>query len=399
MAAAERNMKPEQFDVVVLGVGGMGAAALCHLAKRGCRAIGIEQHEIAHGFGSSHGISRVIRKVYFEDPRYVPLLERSYQLWRQLEVDVGAPLLHVTGCLNLGTRDHELMVAVLENARLHRLPHEVLEASAIRSRFPAFHVNDDVIGVYEDDAGILAVEPCTQAHVTMARRHGAVVREHTEVKDVEMGARVRVTTSHGVIEASSIVFACGPWSPTSPFMSRIAHRLVATRQVQTWFPSSLPHFSKGRFPVFIHFFEGRSAKRGGVVEGRNFYGMPPFGGAGVKIARHGGGVATTPDSVERTPTAADEEEVRSYLRSALPELDGPTSAMEVCMYTMTPDEHFLVGHVPGHSNAVVLGGFSGHGYKMATVMGEIAADLVVDGRTRHEIAFFDPARFGGDANG
>ena len=386
-------MKPETFDVVVLGVGGMGAAALAHLAQRGCRVLGIDQHEIGHGFGSSHGISRVIRKVYFEDPRYVPLLERSYELWRQLEVDVDARLLHITGCLNLGTRDHVLMGTVLHNARLHALPHEVLKAQAVRERFPAFHINDDVIGVYEADAGILPVEQCTKAHVTIASRFGAEVREHTEVKDVELGARVRITTHEGVIDAAAVVFACGPWSPTLPFMKTIAHRLVATRQVQTWFPSSLPHFGWGQFPVFIHFFDGTSARRGGVVQGRNFYGMPPFGGAGVKIARHGGGVATTPDSVQRTPMPADEEEVRSYVRQALPELDGPTAAMEVCMYTMTPDEHFVVGHVPNHQNAVVLGGFSGHGYKMATVMGEIAADLVVDGRTRHDIGFFDPNRF------
>lgn len=394
----------ETCDVVVVGLGGMGAAALAHLARvrPRLRVVGVEQHEIPHAFGSSHGSSRVIRTAYFEDPRYVPLLYRSYELWRELERDSGAQLYTQTGCLNLGPRAHPLMRSLLECVRVHALPHDLLDAAALRKRFPAFSVDDEVIGLHEEDAGILQPEKCTAAHVEVAVRNGARVLVHERVLRLDVtatatatGKAIDVVTDKRTLSCAHVVLSIGPWLPSVPGaalyspLASLMSRMTAQRQVQLWFAPPNETFAFGAFPVFIHFgrYEGDGA----------YYGMPPHGGNGVKVCRHGGGVPTTPDVVDRSTTAADIDDVRAFLRRTLPALgDEPVTRSEVCMYTMTPDAHFVVGRPPidpiDDAPIVVLGGFSGHGYKMASAIGEIACELVTSGRSQQDISIFDPAR-------
>lgn len=372
------------FDVLVLGVGGMGAAALAHLAGRGSKAIGIEQDDVPSLRGSSVGQTRIIRKAYYEDERYVPLLHRAYELWRELD-----PTLYVrTGCLNLGPPDHPDVHGVLESARLHRLPHERFDADELKRRFPGFAPADGDIGVYEEDAGYLRVEACTDAHAKLARKRGAELRTRAKVVSISLvdpGVRATLATGEE-IAAKKLVITAGAWL-ASPMLASLAAdlpRLNVTRQVQLWFQPKDETIARApRMPAFIHF-----------VPGKAYYGLPLIDGApGIKVCRHHGGEAADADSLDRQLRPADEADVRSYIAAHLPNAAGPLTHAQPCMYTSTPDCHFVVGTHPRHANVVVLGGFSGHGYKMASVMGEIAAELVVDGRTKLDIALFDPTRF------
>lgn len=371
------------LDAVVIGVGGVGSAALMHLARRGLRVAGFEQHataeDAAHELGSSHGGTRVIRKAYGEGGAYVPLLERAYELWRELERDSGAPLLHLVGCLNIGPPAHEFIRGVIASAREHRLPHEVLSATELHARFPLFVPGRDDVAVFEQDAGLLAVEACTRAHVRLALQAGAALRRE-RVLTVQLGRdEVTVTTAQGSLTAARVVVAAGPWWHTQPWLQELGSKLVVRRQVQCWFPEPA---QPRAMPCFIHLVDAT----------RSFYGLPAFGGLGPKVCQHKGGAVTTADAVERATSDADSDPVRDYLRAHLPELDAPPQRRKTCLYTMTPDEHFLVGALPGKP-VVVLGGFSGHGFKFASVLGEIAADFVQGRASAFDLRVFDPLRF------
>lgn len=374
-----------KFDVLVLGVGGMGAAALAHLAAQGAQAIGIEQDEVPSRRGSSVGHTRIIRKAYYEDERYVPLLHRSYDLWRELEAAMGETLYVRTGCLNLGPEGHADIAGVMASVRAHDLPHERLDAAAVRTRFPAFDPSPEHVGVFEEDAGYLRVEACTEAHARLAVKRGAELRTRTKIEHVTINAgEVRATLAGGEhVEARTLVLGAGPWLPQLGLAAALPPLLV-TRQMQLWFRPQDEDLARApKMPAFIHFTD-----RG------NYYGLPVAndGAAGIKVCRHHGGEPTSPESLDRTLRPDDEADVRGYIDRHLRNAGGPLVHAQACMYTTTPDAHFVVGLHPTHSNVVVLGGFSGHGYKMAPVMGEIAAQLATSGKTAHDISLFDPRR-------
>ncbi len=377
-------MAGQTYDTIVLGVGGMGSAVCYHLARRGQRVVGIERHDIPHEFGSSHGSSRVIRKAYFEDPRYVPLLHRAYALWRELELESGESLLTLCGGLNMGPPGHACIVGVLDSVARHRLPHEVLSEHEIRSRFPAFRPAAGDIGVFETDAGFLVPERCVSAHVRLAVRHGAQILTSCTSRAVERSsAGWSVHTDQGAFTAERLVLTLGPWLAQHELQLGPRSPLQVERQVQLWFePRNAALHAIGRMPVFIHFGEAGS-----------FYGIPASPGGGVKVCRHHGGATVTPDDVDRRVSERDEADVRAYLRRHLPGADGPLVAGKVCLYTNTPDGHFVIGTRPDDVSVIVAGGFSGHGFKFASVVGEIVADLAIAGRTAHDIEMFSPARF------
>jgi sarcosine oxidase len=380
------------YDVLVVGVGGMGAAALAHLAApaRGLAVVGVEQDEVPSARGSSAGETRVIRKAYAEDPRYVPLLVRAYDLWRELEARSGERLFERVGCLNLGPAEHAAIRGVVESVARHGLPHEVLDADGVRARFAVVPRAGDV-GVFEEDAGFLRVFACTQAHARWAVASGAELRTGVRVTELDVHASgVTARLDDGTtIDAGHAVVSAGPWLASAPALRGVARalRLAVERQVQLWFDPAAPEAVRPpRLPAFIHF-----------VEGGAYYGIPPddaHPSPAVKVCRHHGGETTTADAVDRALRPADEADVRAYVRAHLPAADGPLVRSHVCMYTNTPDEHFVVGALPDAPHVVVLGGFSGHGYKMASVVGEIAADLVVSGRSAFDLGMFSPARFG-----
>lgn len=375
------------FDAVVLGLGGMGSAAAAQLAARGARVLGLERYGALHNLGSSHGASRIIRQAYLEHPNYVPLVLRSYELWRRLERDSEEELLHITGGLFIGAWNSDAVRGSLHSASLHGLPVEVLTPAETLRRFPAFHLGQDEAAVYEANAGFVRPERAIAANLALATRYGAELHFNEPVlrwEGTSTGA-VRVTTADGAYEAAKLVLAPGAWAPDIFSGSELP--LVVRRHVMAWFdpPGGLDLLLPGRFPIY--FWQSAAD--------RIFYGFPAIDGpcGGAKVAIHTEGDLCTPASINRTITAQDEQELRELIASRIPALNGRLLTASTCMYTLTPDEHFVVGLHPDHSNVVLACGFSGHGFKFAAVVGEVVADLVLEGETLHSIEFLSPGRF------
>ena len=375
------------YDVIVLGLGAMGSAAALHLAERGKRVLGIEQFAAAHDLGSSHGGSRMIRQAYFESPDYIPLVLRAYELWRKLEKDTGTRLLHITGGLNIGSRDGELVRRTIAAAAKHAIPFEVLEGSAIGRRFPVFVPQLGDAAVYETNAGYLFPEECIRAHIALASRAGAELRfEETVLSWSTSGDGVDVRTSSGTYRAGHLVITAGPWA------NQALHGyfpLRVTRQVMAWIQptTGVTPFLPQNFPVFL------CEDPDGGYPG---YGFPAMDGpaGGIKAAIHGSDVVCTPESVDRGIHESDVRKIIEKLKVRMPALDGEVVRAKTCMYTMSPDEHFVIGTHPEFSSCTVACGFSGHGFKFASIVGEILADLATKGSTAHPIELFSPRRFG-----
>jgi sarcosine oxidase len=371
-------------DVVVLGLGGMGSAAAAHLARRGAKVVGVEQFTPAHDRGSSHGDSRVIRQAYFEDPSYVPLLRHAYDLWNDLERD-DPGIFRLTGGLMLGRPDADVVAGSLASAREHDLPHEVLDAAEIRRRFPNFNPYDDEIGLYEATSGYVRPERTVREHVRRAVAAGADLRFEERALAWEADdSGVRVSTTSGSIEAERLVLAPGSWAPR--LLADLDVPMRVTRQVVYWFrPGGDPaSYEPGRQPIFIW-------NRPGLHP----YGFPCLDGpeVGAKVGLHHHGGEVDPDHLDREVAQAEVDHISGVMRELLPSLAGTFVRAVVCMYTTTPDEHFLIGLHPAHPNVAVAAGFSGHGFKFVPVVGEVLADLVVEGATHHPIGLFDPTRF------
>ena len=370
----------ERYDVVVVGVGGMGSAALYHLARRGKRVLGLERFDLLHEHGSSHGLTRIIRLAYFEHPDYVPLLRRAYELWRELQAEAGEQLLHVTGIVEGGER---ILDGVLRSCAEHDLEHEVLTGAEVARRFPAYHLPAELDVVFQPDGGLVVPERCIVAHVQGALARGAVLRARERVLEwAETGTGVRIRTDRGEVEAEKVVFTAGAWSQD---VARLPTGLVhGVRQSLAWLQPGRPEiFEPDRMPVFNL-----------ALDGEHFYGFPAHGIPGFKLGRYDHfGAGGDPDTIDREPTLADEAPLRAFAERYFPDGAGPTVALKTCLFEPSPDEHFLVDRHPEARSVVVGAGFSGHGYKFCSVVGEILADLAIDGATRHDIGLFRFDRF------
>ncbi|MCL6551921.1 MAG: N-methyl-L-tryptophan oxidase [Firmicutes bacterium] len=371
------------YDAIVVGVGGMGSAAVYHLARRGVRVLGLEQFDIPHDRGSSHGVTRIIRLAYFEDPAYVPLLRRAYALWHDLQHRWGEPLLYITGAIDAGLPGSVTVEGSLRSCAVHHLPHEVLDAAALARRYPGYRLAPEMVAVYQPDGGFVLSERAIVAHVMLAQAMGAEVHARERVLGWEPdGSQVVVRTDRAVYRARRLVVTAGPWA--GRLVPRLAALAVPERQVLLWAQPRRPDlFRLGAFPVFnLEAPEGR------------FYGFPIFGTPGVKIGKyHHRHEAVDPDAVSREVTPEDEAVVREGLRRYFPEADGPTMAMKTCLFTNSPDEHFIVDRLPEAPQVCVAAGFSGHGYKFCSVMGEILADLALDGASAFDLRLFRATRF------
>jgi sarcosine oxidase len=370
----------ERYDVVVVGVGGMGSAALYHLARRGRRVLGIERFEIPNELGSSHGLTRIIRQAYFEHPSYVPLVRRAYALWRELEVEAGERLLWITGAVEGGPRIFE---GAVRSSVEHGLEFEELDGAEVGRRFPAFRLPPDLRVVYQRDGGFLLPERCILAHIAGARARGAEVRTGERVLEWTAGENgIRVRTDRSQVEADRLVVAAGAYSQD---VARLAPGMVvAQRQVLGWLEPLRPeHFAAERFPVFnLALDEG------------HVYGFPIHGVPGFKIGFYDhDGVKGDPDEIPRELTPEDEPPLRRFAERYFPDGAGPALDLKACLFELSPDEHFLVDRHPETELAVVAAGFSGHGFKFCSVMGEILADLALDGETLHDIGFLRLDRF------
>jgi sarcosine oxidase len=379
-------------DAIVIGLGGMGSAAAYQLARRGQRVLGLERHTPGHAQGSSHGKSRVIRQAYFEDPAYVPLLLRAYELWREIEQETGKELLLITGGLMIGPSESGVFTGSLRSAREYGLYHEVLDAADLRRRFPQFTPGDDIVALYERQAGVVRPEEGVLAHLQGAEMHGAELHFQEPAERWEAspsGDGVRVTTAQGSYEAARLVIAPGPWA--YDLFRELNLPLEVERQVLYWFQPTegIAPFAPDRFPIYIWELE----------DGATIYGFPaidgPTGGAKVAFFRMPDTFQQicTPDTIERTVHADEIALMREAIATRIPTLNGQFLEAATCMYTNTPDEHFVVGLHPRHPQVVIASPCSGHGYKFASVMGEVLADLATNGTTRHPIALFAPDRF------
>ena len=371
-------------DVIVLGLGGMGSAAAYHLARRGRRVLGLEQFDPVHDRGSSHGETRMIRECYSEHPSYVPLVQRAYENWRQLERDSGLEgILTITGGLYVGAPDSEIIAGARRSATEHGLRHEILDADEIRRRYPELRPDAADVGFFDFNTGFLRCETAVKAHLDGAARHGAELRFRERIVEWSADERsVRVRTERGRYEAGHLIVAAGAWGPATARLPTVSLR--PERRVLYWVQpgGGVDPFRLGRFPCFTWDLEGNDF----------LYGFPSVDGTTVKVAFMHAGGPCDPDTVDRTVSPEEMERIRAALRRHMPAMDGPVATAKTCMYTLTPDQHFVIGLHPEYSRVTLTLGFSGHGFKFASVVGEIAADLAEHGATRHPIALFDPRR-------
>ena len=377
-------------DVIVIGLGGMGSAAAYRLAQRGLRVLGLERHTPVHDRGSSHGGSRITRQAYFEDPAYVPLLLRAAELWPQVEADSRRTIAVRTGGVMVGRADSQTVAGSLRSAQEWDLPHELLDAADIRRRFPTMTPAPDEVALYEQGAGLVIPEQSVAAHLALASDSGAELHFGEPVTSWQApdGGGVRVRTAAGTYTAGQLVICPGAWAPE--LLADLGAPFGIERQVQYWFAPAgdAARFRAERHPIYIW-------EAGG---GRQFYGFPSFpdpsGGpaGGVKVAFFRGGQPCTPDSIDRQVRSEEIEAMRAFVAPRIPDLPATFLAAVTCMYTNTPDEHFVIARHPAHEQVIVACGFSGHGFKFVPVVGEILADLAADGGTSHPIALFDPRR-------
>lgn len=363
------------YDVVVAGLGGFGSAAAAHLAARGARTLGLDPRPGAHAEGSSHGETRIVRQVYFEGAAYVPLLRRTYELWAELSGEDGEPLLRTTGGLFLGRPDTRVFRGSLETARHWDLDHDVLDGAEAHRRFPALRPPSDVMAIWEPQAGTVRPESAVAAHLRRAVAAGAELRHDEALSGwTATPDGVRVTTTRREVDTGALVLALGRWAPD---LVRLDLPLRVERRVQHWFaPPSVEDFRPGRLPVWIW----------DRADGTSMYGAPSQGETGdVKAAVH--------FSTAKPPDAWDADELAGTLAELFPGLGRRHTRAAECWYTLTPDEHFVVGPHPVSARVVVAAGFSGHGFKFTPVLGEVLADLALDGSTSFDVSTFDPLRF------
>jgi sarcosine oxidase len=372
------------WDVIVVGLGAMGSAALYQLSRRGLRVLGLEAFEPGHRLGSYHGESRVIRLAYFEHPSYVPLLRRAYTLWSELEHDSGRDLLTLTGGLMLGLPDSELVSGARASAELHSLDYELFTSEEVRYRYPAFTPSADEVALWEPQSGYLRPERCIETFVDLARRHGAETRYSEPVRAWSADANgVELRTPGDTHRAQSVVFACG--ARMSSVLGDNIPPVAAERAVLFWLQAFQPELFDS-MPIYLW----------DTPDGETFYGFPHVGLPGAKVAMHHTGEFCDPESVDRSVTVQDESRLRSAIGSRLPALNGPVLDSVVCLYENSPDRHFMIDCLPDRPNVVYAAGFSGHGFKFASVVGEILADLVTRGEATPDADFLrvHAGRFG-----
>jgi sarcosine oxidase len=361
-------------EVLVLGLGGMGSAALYQLARRGISARGFEQFSLGHAFGSSHGSTRIIRKAYFEHSDYVPLLERAYTLWDEVCAESAQKLFHRSGIVIYGPEEGgEVIPGVLRSSQQYGIPLESYTREEAVKRFPFFTPPENSRAVFEPDAGYLEVENCVAAHIQLAQRHGARVHAQEKVLSWEADKNsVRVRTDKATYEGASLVIAAGVWSAQFAPVP-----LSIKRKVLFWHDAPEIYAREKGCPCY--FFD--------LPYGR-IYGFPSIPGEGLKLADHSGGQwITDPLRVDRDLLEGDHDTVSHCLADHFPGVLPEIRQHKVCLYEMSPDENFIIDRHPEHANVVYGAGFSGHGFKFASVVGEVLADLAVDGKTRHPVDF------------
>ena len=371
------------YDVIVVGLGAMGSASLYSLARARRRVLGIDRFAPPHALGSSHGRTRIIREAYFEHPAYVPMVRRAFDLWRELERSIGKPLYVKTRGITIGPESGMLVRGARASAEAFGVPHRVLSAAGVHRQFPGLQPLDDMVGVLEDRAGVLFPEQCIAALLARAAKDGAEVRRDDVVLGWEAGdGGVRVRTTSGEYRAAQLVLAAGAWM--RQLVPELAPVLAVTRQPIQWFEPSRPEeFAGATCPVTLWEY-GPS---------RVFYTLPDFGD-GVKAGVHYEGQPVNPDQVDRRTSSDEDAAATDLLRRFMPHATGRLRESQVCLYTNTPDLHFVIDVHPAHPNrVVVVSACSGHGFKFATAVGEVVTELLAGATPRYDLSMFRMGRF------
>ncbi len=378
----------KDYDAIVVGLGAMGSAAAYHLARNGRRVLGLDRFHPPHNLGSSHGLSRIIREAYFEDPVYVPLVQRAYDLWADLETKSGKQLMLKTGGLMIGPPDGILVSGAKRSAREHHLAHQIFSASELQRRFAPFKSSQAMVAVSEPRAGILYPELAIRTHLEMAASHGAVLQFNDPVVRWEAAHDgVLVHTQTRSFTASGLLISAGAW--TKSLLPDLELPLTVERQVLFWFEalSNQEHFQPKHCPVFICEY----------APGQFFYGLPDTGD-GLKVAFHHQGECTDPDRLRRDVDPAELAQMRELLARFLPSANGRLNSTAVCMYTNTPDEHFLFDRHPVHPQVLIASPCSGHGFKFSPVIGEMAAAWMQHQTIPLDLTLFRLQRFGNSSS-
>ena len=375
------------FDIAVVGLGAMGSAAARSLARAGARVVGFDARTPPHTLGSTHGHTRIIREAYYEHPLYVPLVQRAYELWVELEGEVAESLLTVTGGLMAGPARGPLVRGASDSAKSHAIPHDLLDAAQIRSRFPAFSPRADWIGLHEHRAGILRPEAAVRAMLRSAGDAGAAIHHGEAVMAWRANGRtVRVTTTSATYDVGRVVVAAGPWLPG--LEQHVGQRLPLQieRQLSHWFEPNRPddpRYSPPATPIAL--WE--------TTDDGEIFATFPNDGHGVKCGMHHAGSFTSPETVDRVVSAAEDEAARMLLEQVMPGAGGRCLESRVCLYTNTPDRHFLIDWTNDH-RVLLVSACSGHGFKFAPAIGELAAQLALENRSWIDISPFSLSRFG-----
>jgi len=370
-------------DVAVIGTGGVGSAAAYYLAKAGAKVIGLDRFSPPHIHGSSHGQTRVIRLAYFEHPDYVPLLHQAYRAWNELQQSTGKPLYFPTGVLQIGPEAGEVIAGTLRSCREHQLAIQHYEHDEIAQAFPGIVPPQDCIGILERDAGYLLVAECISAYLDQAQQHGAILQTNLPVESFRRrGESFELRTSKEVIQAGQVIVCGGAWA--DQLLADLNVPLTILRKHLYWVDNQAPDYTReSNFPVFL------IESTGGI-----YYGFPQLDHQGVKLARHDGGEPiASADRQTQDEDPADRRGMEAFARGHLPLLSRKLNRHEACLYTVTPDHHFLVGTHPEHAGLHFAAGLSGHGFKFASALGEILSDLALQGKTSSPIAFLSPRRF------
>jgi sarcosine oxidase len=372
-----------KYDVAIVGLGAMGSAAAYHLAKRGAKVVAFDRLSPPHHMGSTHGHTRIIREAYYEHPLYVPLVRRAYELWSDLERECGEKLFTQTGGLWVGPEKGDLVKGALESVRTHHIAHDLLVASEISKRFPAYRARPEWVGLLEHRAGMLAPEKCVAAHIARARELGAEMHLGTEVTSWSVGGQwVSIMTPNWSCTADRLIVAAGAWLPGLATRMGLKVPLEIERQMSHWFAPSSPDKKYRATNTPVALFE---------LPGDMFLTMGDEG-HGVKCGKHHSGLPTSPDAVERKVSDAENEASRVILEEVMPGAGGKLLDARVCLYTNTPDRHFIIDWTE-RDRSLLLSPCSGHGFKFASAIGEIAAQLATDGKSAMDLSPFSLSRF------
>ena len=375
----------QDFDAIVIGLGAMGSSTVYQLASHGIKVLGLEKFSLNHTNGSSHGKTRIIRTSYFHNPFYVPLVKRAFELWSNAQAESGRDLIKMTGALLYGLPDSTLITGGVTSSKKHNLPYEILDSQTAATRFPAFKADNDEVAFYEEGGGILFPEECIQAHTTLAEKSGAKLHFNDPVTrwDIRNG-RAEVNTVNETYTANYLILSPGAWLTT--LVPELRLPLQTERQTVFWFKPRTNEeiFTPRKMPVYVWQMKG---------EKYYYYGVPDVGD-GVKAAKDHDGELTSPDQVRREVTREDEIPVRQFLKRHIPSVDSSPVSSTTCLYTNTPDGHFIIDFHPTHRNVIIVSACSGHGFKFSSVIGEVVRELVQSGESKLDISLFRINRFG-----